>query len=137
MKLDQEPGILNRVGDHFGHERPFAPIRLLVALVQFHPESLLQDRRESQLLFAEKLAGDHGVEQVAHLDAEIPMKRPDVVVGPVKDLADCMIGQHGGKRRKLGKRQGIDQNRLPGGGKLDQADPFLIMVKGVRLQVER
>jgi hypothetical protein len=65
------------------------------------------------------------------------VQRPDVVIRAVEDLPYGGIGKQGRQGGKVGYRQGVDQDRLLRRRELQQADPFLVVVEGIRLQVER
>ena len=73
---------------------------------QDRPEALFEDCRKADRRLAEELAGDHGVEEIAYLDAEAAMQHPDIVVGAVKNLDDGRIGKERHQRGEIrtGKR---------------------------------
>jgi hypothetical protein len=54
----------------------------------------------------------------------------------MKNLPYGGIGKQGRQRGKVGDRQGIDQDRFLRRRELQQADPFLVMVERVGLQIE-
>jgi len=105
----QMAGILRRVADHFAGEGALRPVGALKLFVEGDAEILAEDVGQPDLLLAEKLAGDHGVEEPAHLEAEIPVQAADVVIGGMEELANGGIGQHRRQRREVADRQGIDE----------------------------
>jgi hypothetical protein len=55
----------------------------------------------------------------------------------MKNLPNGGIGKQGRQGGKIGYLQGVDQDRSLRRRELQKADPFLVMVEGVRLKIER
>lgn len=132
----QMAGVLGRVVDHVGGERTDRPVGTLEALVEADPEVLGEDVGQADLLLAEELSGDHGVEEPAHLEAEVAVQAAQVVIGGVEDLAHRRVGEERGQRGQLRAGEGVDEHGAAGGGQLQQADLLAVAVLGVGLEID-
>ena len=74
-----------RVGDERRRERPLAPVGALVRLVERDPDARREERRETDLLLAEKLRREHRVEERRRPKAVAAKEEPEVVVGAVHE----------------------------------------------------
>ncbi len=80
--------------------------------------------------------GDHRIEQVAELEAEVSAQGQQVIFGGVEDLFDLGVGKDLLKGRNILQGERIDQVVMSGDGELDQTDLLLVSKQAVGLGID-
>jgi hypothetical protein len=106
-----------------------------VRLVERHAGAGGEERGESDLLLAEKLRREHGVEEGRRAEAVPAKEEAEVVVGAVHEEPPRSKA-----REESGDVEGLERVHEIGRavpGELQKADLLEVVVEGVRLRVER
>ena len=92
-QLDQVMRIQPGVVDQMLGQRALTPVGALVAFVQRNAQLGLQHRPQPDLVATQDAPGDHRVEQVGDLHAEITAQAQQVVFRGVEHLFDLRIAE--------------------------------------------
>ena len=120
---------------HRRRERPLAPIRALVRLVERHADARGEERREADLLLADELRRDHRVEQRRRPETVPAVEEPQVVVGSVCE--ERPRGETREEGREVDARERVREKRFRAEADLHEADLLEVVVEGIRLRVQR
>ena len=132
--FEQVIDIVERVLDHLGRERAFAPIGLLRGFREFDAKVLLNQIAEAETASAEQTGTDLRVVHDGRQIAEFALEHRHVVIRAVHP--DGGLAEVGGERFEVVDRQRIDQHRFAVNGKLDQAKGLAVAVEAVGLGVD-
>ena len=116
---------------------PSAPVGALLALVEAHPEGLLQQVAQPGAGLTQGAGGHAGVEERRDVEAEVAPQADQIVFGGVEDFLDRWVGQQGPEGIHAAERQRVDQVVGIGRRDLNQANPFTVGVQAVGFGVDR
>ncbi len=133
----QIAGIGRGVLEHFGRERPARPVRPLILLVQAHADVFFEQRRQADRRLAEQVGRDARVEQVARMEAVVPVENAQVVVAVVEDDLHGRIRQQRPQSRHVRDGQRIDDGGFFATRQLDEIDAVHEPMEARRLRIQR
>ncbi len=124
-----------RVRGHRRRERPLAPVRALVRLVERDADARGEERGEADLLLADELRRDHRVEERRRAEAVAAEEQAQVVVGPVQEERPRREPRE--ERREVDAGERVHEERVGAEADLHEAYLFVVVVEGIGLRVER